>query len=188
MKKRFAVIVAIILCFSMTGCGNKSTAKEIQETENNVSNEIYEGSTESESDTEDILGEDSREIIKSKDYEIDGDSISFSFSKDKNEEYYLSIGCQIEEPWKAAYAYTAYGNTISNDEFQKLNPMLIVTCGDAYITSAFSFIKQDNGENEYIDATEWCSDKLENEDYEEEDVKAFNDKLTEFLIDFLELK
>lgn len=128
--------------------------------------------------------EDENETIKSQTYGDDGERINFVLDRDSEENLSLTIGCYIDTEWKAAYAFLTYSSISELEDFEALNPTIILICGDVTLSSVgLSF----DTNNTHIVNSEWVADKLASANYSEEELTEFNNRLQDYLFDFLEL-
>lgn len=127
--------------------------------------------------------------LLSEKYEYDNESMSISLSVDDKNEYHLSIYLDIEEKWKAAYAYTILSATIKGleekiDSFDKFNTMILVSCGNDFISSnGIAYTTEEPIET--IDIATWITEGLLDTKFNSEEAERFSDQLTNDFISFL---
>ena len=127
--------------------------------------------------------------LLSEKYEYDNESMSISLSVDDKNEYHLSIYLDIEEKWKAAYAYTILSATIKGlekkvDNFDKFNTMILVSCGNDFISSnCIAYTTKEPIET--IDIATWITEGLLDTKFNSEEAERFSNQLTNDIISFL---
>lgn len=127
--------------------------------------------------------EEDRETLARKTYSYDdGSETTFLFSKDKENKFHLTISLNIDEKWKAAYAFTILCNTIQIDELKEVNAVVILQCGNDTLTS--SGLSVDSSGN-LIKNSEWLSEGITSEEFDEEEAELLIDNMQDGISDFI---
>lgn len=127
--------------------------------------------------------EEEWETLARKTYSYDdGSETIFLFSKDKEDKFHLTISLNIDEKWKAAYAFTVLCNTIQIDELKEMNALVMLNCGDDTLTS--SGLSVDSSGN-LIKNSEWLTEGMKSEEFDSQTAEALLDNIKDSFSDFI---
>lgn len=127
--------------------------------------------------------EEEWETLARKTYSYDdGSETTFLFSKDKENKFHLTISLNIDEKWKAAYAFTILCNTIQIDVLKEVNAVVILQCGDDTLTS--SGLSVDSSGN-LIKNSEWLTEGMTSEEFDSKAAESLLDDIKDSFSDFI---
>lgn len=127
--------------------------------------------------------EEEWETLARKTYSYDdGSEATFLLSKDKENKFHLAISLNIDEKWKAAYAFTVLCNTIQIDELKEMNALVMLNCGDDMLTSSGISI---GSSGNLIKNSEWLTEGMTSEEFDSKAADALLDDIKDSFSDFI---
>ncbi len=124
-----------------------------------------------------------RETLARKTYSYDdGNEATFLLSKDKENKFHLTISLNIDEKWKAAYAFTVLCNTIQIDALKEVNAVVILQCGDDTLTSSGLSV---DSSGKLIKNSEWLTEGMTSEEFDSQAAEALLDNIKDSFSDFI---
>ena len=134
--------------------------------------------------------EEEWETLSKKNYDYDNASMSLSVSIDSKDEYHFSIYLDIEEKWKAAYVYMVLAATIKSAEesiegFDKLNTMVMLSCGNDFISSTgIGYTTKEPVE--IIDVTNWIEEGIKDKNYNADEAEKLEQQMLLDILSFID--
>lgn len=188
MKKKGMFLIILVLIFTigivcLSSYYNQKHEKQRANIIYNVFKEKDKENEETEITTETQTNDnDDRELIKTDNHKLSEGKLSISLSKDNNNQAYFTVTYISDKSWLSAYIYTILSSICSTDEFEKLNPTVMVVCDEVCLTSLFSYTQTEPVE--IIDSGEWCAEQFLSDEFDIKKAQLISDEVEQKLLDF----